>query len=156
VTYGCGTSRSGTRKFSFLLYDLHHLQGTDYRGLIAGELRQLQVTVDETRACVSRTQSAALRAHVALIRSAYNKNRLALAKLELIGLLRVVQTSRVDAQLAKCAFDLDTRSVVPVNPADPELIARNFRGDLIVQTRHVLYMLERMLGVTQPAVPNGL
>ena len=42
------------------------------------------------------------------------------------------------------------------NPADPGEgnLPRNFRGDLIVQIQHILYMIDRMLDETKPALPE--
>lgn len=156
VTTGCGSTRSGASRLSFLVYDLRHALQANYRSIIGDDIEQLKVTVDETRACVQPLHALELKARVALIRTAYQKNRLGVAKLELIGLLRAVQTARLDAQFAQCGFDLEQWDVKRVGPAYPDLVSRNFRGDLVVQTRHILYMMDRMLGVTSPPVPAGL
>lgn len=158
VTTGCGSVRAGTRKLSFLAYNLRHALETDYRGVTRDAIAQLAVTVDQTGDCIQRGHALALKVRVALIANAFERGRYALAKLQLINLLRVVQTSRLDRQFAQCFYDLESfpGAVTGPDPSDPDLIARNFRGDLIVQVRHVLYMLERTLGVIQPRVPAGL
>ena len=96
------------------------------------------------------SQAENLKSRVRLALNGYDKNRLSYAKKELIGLLSLVESKRLDREFAKCAFDLEQWMVTPVNPTDPDLVPRNFRGDLIVQIRHILYMMDRMLGVTSP------
>lgn len=150
VTTGCGSTRSGASRLSFLVYDLHHAPAADYRSIIRDEILQLQVTVNETPVCVDSSQAENLKSRVRLTLDGYDKNRLSYAKKELGGLLSLVQSKRLDREFAKCAFDLDSWTVTPVNPADQNLVPRNFRGDLIVQIRHIQYMMDRMLGVTSP------
>lgn len=150
VTTGCGSTRSGASRLSFLVYDLHHAPAADYRSIIRDEILQLQATVNETPVCVDSSQAENLKSRVRLTLNGYDNNRLSYAKKELGGLLSLVQSKRLDREFAKCAFDLDSWMVTPVNPTDQDLVPRNFRGDLIVQIRHIQYMMDRMLGVTSP------
>jgi hypothetical protein len=150
VTTGCGSTRSGASRLSFLVYDLHHDLEADYSSIIRAEIEQLKSTVDETPICVDSAQAENMKSRVKLILNGYDKDRLSYAKKELIGLQSLVESKRLDREFAKCAFDLELRSVTPVSPNNLDLVPRNFRGDLIVQIRHITYMMDRMLGVTSP------
>ena len=156
LTTGCGSTRGGSRILSFLVYDLHHALNADYKTIIAADLEQLRVTVEETRSCLDPATAKNLSSRVRLMQSEYQKNRLAYVKNEAIGFLKQVTSARLDREFARCGFDFTTDGVTVFNPADPDMLPRNFRGDLVVQTRHILYMMERMLGVLSPTVPKGL
>lgn len=156
LTTGCGSTRGGSRILSFLVYDLHHALNADYRTIIAAELEQLRVTVEETRSCIDPATAKNLSSQVRLMQSEYQRNRLSYVKNQLIGMLKQVESKRVDREFARCGFDFTTDSVTVLNTADPDMLPRNFRGDLVVQTRHILYMMERMLGVLSPTVPKDL
>ena len=157
ITFACGSARGGSRKLSFLLYQARHDADTtpdQYRLITGEEIDRLGVTVEQTRTCIDRLQYLALKARVALIQAAYKKRLYSIAKLELIGFLRVIQTSRLEAQLGQCFYDSTPFPGNVVTTSGD--LARNFGGDIEGQLRHILYMMDRMLGVTSPAVPAGL
>ncbi len=153
VTTGCGSSRGSTSRLSFLVYDLHHVDDADYHSIIREEIEQLKVTVDQTSVCIDSAQAKNLASRVRLALNAYDTGgmkRLSYAKKELGGLLSLVQSKRLDREFAQCGFDLEHSVVTRIGEFEEVAVPRNFRGDLTVQIQHILYMMDRMLGVTKP------
>ena len=154
ITYGCGSSRGGTNRYSYFAYDLHHVQATDYRPVLRSALEQLKATISQTSQCVDPRRYNGMAFGINVVLFSYDSRWYSLAKLQLQALLVYMESSLLDAELQRCYFDLNSNTVI-VEPGDAEnVVPRNFRGDLIVQARHALYMFGRMLGVVTPRLPD--
>lgn len=155
-TYACGSSRSGRSLLSFLIYDLHHVEGADYVAITSSAITRLNTTVLQSGACIDKLQLKAVTSRAKSATQGFDRGDYSTAKRQLIELLYTVSN---DIAYDQCLFDLDNNNVIPGAGFDFEdlpdnLVPRNFRGDLIVQIRHILYMIERMLDEPKPALPQ--
>ena len=160
ITYGCGSYRGGTNRYSYFAYNLRHRVDADYRVIVRNALVQLSATIDQTSACVDSGNGsfAGIGPGMKTVLAAYDSNRLPLAKQHLQKLLAKVESHKqLNERYRSCFYDLDNDAIVKVYPAIeevPDVVPRNFRADLIVQTRHALYMFGRMLGIVDQNLPD--
>ena len=167
ITYGCGSYRGGTNRYSYFAYNLRHTVDANYRAIVRNALVQLSATIDQTSACVDSGKGsfAGIGPSMKTILAAYDSNRLPLAKQHLQNLLAKVESHKqLNERYRGCFYDLVNGAIVKGYPGDypremdsdvvPEVVPRNFRADLIVQTRHALYMFGRMLGVIDQNLPD--
>lgn len=159
VTNGCGSARGGTRRLSYLTYNLRPAPGTEYRAVIRDEIARLDNTIDELKVCVDKPYWLILKAKLALISHAFERKQYVVAKAGLIAFLNLIATQPVQKQLAKCYFDLDPFPgfvTKQTTPPSPELEPLNAGGDLKVQALHLADSLDKYLGVVNPKVPARL
>jgi hypothetical protein len=163
ITYGCGSYRGGTNRYSYFAYNLRHTVDADYQAIVRNALVQLSATIDQTSACVDSGNGsfAGIASGMKTVLAAYDSNRLPLAKQHLQKLLAKVESHKqLNERYRGCFYDLDNDAIVKGSPGEfpteevPNVVPRNFRADLIVQTRHALYMFGRMLGVIDQNLPD--
>jgi hypothetical protein len=156
VTFACGSTRGGSSRFSFLVYNLRHVveKPADYVGIIGSAIEQLNYTVADTDLCVSKVENKAVLSRAKSATSAFSTGRYSTAKRQYINLLETVSN---DVHYDQCYYDLENNVVtISTETLAKELgyLPRNFRGDLIVQIRHILYMIDKFLGEKKPALPE--
>jgi hypothetical protein len=153
VTFACGSSRGGASRLSFLVYDLRHIENAPYVDITRGAITQLNATILQSDACVDKIENKAVKSRARAGTDAFDTKRYDTAKRQYINLLYTVSN---DVHYEQCLFNLDNNMVFVGDPNAPGEgnLPRNFRGDLIVQIQHILYMIERMLDQTKPALPN--
>lgn len=163
ITYGCGSYRGGTNRYSYFAYNLRHRVDADYRAIVRNALVQLAATIDQTSACVDSGNGsfAGIGPSMKTVLAAYDSNRLPLAKQHLQKLLAKVESHKqLNERYRGCFYDLDNDAILKGSPGEfpsaevPGVLPRNFRADLIVQTRHALYMFGRMLGIVDQNLPE--
>ncbi len=163
ITYGCGSYRGGTNRYSYFAYNLRHRVDADYRTIVRNALVQLSATIDQTSACVDSGNGsfAGIGPNMKTVLAAYDSNRLPLAKQHLQKLLAKVESHKqLNERYRGCFYDLGNDAIVKGSPGEfppeevPNVVPRNFRADLIVQTRHALYMFGRMLGIIDQNLPD--
>ncbi len=163
ITYGCGSSRGGSARYSYFAYNLRHTVDADYQAIVRNALVQLSATIDQTSACVDSGNGsfAGIASGMKTVLAAYDSNRLPLAKQHLQKLLAKVESHKqLNERYRGCFYDLGNDAIVKGSPGEfppeefPNVVPRNFRADLIVQTRHALYMFGRMLGVIDQNLPD--
>ena len=154
ITYACDSSRSGSSRLSYVVWDLHHkiIDDNKYHTITKDAITQLYATIEQTDLCVRNVKNKAVLSRVKSATSAFDTYRYSVAKRQLISLLSTVSSG---VPYDQCYFNLDwdTNTQPVINGPADGAIPRNFRGDLIVQIKHILYMIERMLGETKPANP---
>lgn len=153
VTVACGSSRGRTSRFSYVAYDLRHIENAPYVDIIGTAIAQLNATIQQSDACVDKIENKAVKSRAKSGANAFDTQRYSTAKRQYIKLLDTVSN---DIHYEQCLFDLDNGNVFVGDPASPGEgnLPRNFRGDLIVQIQHILYMIDRMLDETSPALPE--
>lgn len=163
ITYGCGSSRGGSARYSYFAYNLRHTVDANYRAIVRNALVQLSATIDQTSACVDSGNGsfAGIASGVKTVLAAYDSNRLPLAKQHLQKLLATVESHKqLNERYRGCFYDLGNGAILKGSPGEfpsaevTDVVPRNFRADLIVQTRHALYMFGRMLGVIDQNLPD--
>ena len=153
VTFACGSSRGGTSRFSFVAYDLRHIENAPYVDITGSAITQLNATFEQTGACVDKRKKKAVDSRARAATRAFETGRYSTAKRQYIKLLDTVSN---DVPYDQCLFNLGNEFVFVGDPTDPGEgnLPRNFRADLIVQIQHILYMIDRMLDETNPALPE--
>ena len=159
LTSGCGSYRGSTGRMSYILYNLRHRVGIDYVPIIQADIMQLATTLQQSDPCVSQGALTSVEnSHVDKVIRYFGRGEYPRAKQELIMFRQILLDRRELAEeFPSCFYDANqTPSIVFVRegqePGDG-VKPRNFRGDLISQADHILYMLETMLGVLNPAIP---
>ena len=156
VTFACGSTRGGSSRFSFLVYNLRHVveKPADYHGIIGSAIEQLDYTVADSDLCVNKVENKAVLSRANSATSAFETGRYSTAKRQYINLLETVSN---DVHYDQCYYDLENNVVtISTETLAKELgyLPRNFRGDLIVQIRHILYMIDKFIGEKKPALPE--
>lgn len=159
LTSGCGSYRGSTGRMSYILYNLRHRVGTDYVPIIQADITQLATTLQQSDPCVSQGALTSVEnSHMNKVIRYFGRGEYPRAKQELIIFRQILLDRRELAEeFPSCFYDANqTPPIVFVRegqePGDG-VKPRNFRGDLISQADHILYMLETMLGVLNPAIP---
>ena len=155
VTYACGSARGGSSRFSFLVYNLHYIytEAADYVGIIKKAIDQLNYTIADSDLCVDKVENKAVLSRANSATSAYDTGRYSTAKRQYINMLETVSN---DVNYEQCYYSFDQGlglGMVTTDSGNGNL-PRNFRGDLIVQIRHILYMIDKFLGEKKPALPT--
>jgi hypothetical protein len=164
ITTGCGSTRGKSTRLSYLFYDLRHLPGTNYVAVIRSEYEQLLASYEQLAACVQNgTLTSTINSSVRKSARWFDQGRYERARRELLELRAEAEDfeSRIGRDLPSCfwAFDdgsqtgqvVESSLDIEGNPFEP----LNARGSLLTQIDHIVYMIETMLGVFEPAPEQG-
>ena len=165
LTNGCGSYRGGTGRASYLLYALAHLQGSDYVAITREEILQLESTLALSQPCVNDDElQSALSSHVKKILTWFDRgdrDQYSRARKETLVFRNILENEiEVAADFPACYYDATQSPSIVFVPEGQEpglgQVPRNFRGDLLSQTDHIIYMLDTFLGATSDKLPpNG-
>jgi hypothetical protein len=156
TTYACNGARSGRSRLSYTFYHLRHrpdLVREDYIEIIEGAIHQYNATVLQSFPCMDDFSRVWHFYPAVSSLRAFASGDYATAKFYYTVTLMLASLDLFVPQHESCVYNFTSMSVEVGNPGDLDTVARNARGDMIIQLQHILYMMDRMLGQLEPALP---
>ena len=122
--------------------------------IVGAEIDQLRNTVSLTEPCVSNGKlQSSLSSAIDKIERWFGRgdnDQFARAKDEVEAFRQIlIDLDKIANGLSTCYYNSSTEQIQYVAPGEipgEGLVPRNFRGDLITQADHIIYMLETFLG----------
>jgi len=165
LTSDCGSYRGGTGRMSYMVYNLHHVEGADLQAITASDVEQLKVTLEQAQACMADPDpvKAAVEPLIAEIEQGvetgdYNTAYDLLLDFGALldppagrafpeALPPSLEGKSVASRVDDCFYNATASPPIERGPSTRP--PRNFRGDMLSQVEHIRYMLVTMLGAEE-------